>query len=126
MDESNYVKNAGSGLVLKGSFPLKIYSLPISNVVVERVFSRVTPVKTKLRNKMEIELLTSILRIKAHVEINVGCCLFFQPTAAMVDFNSSSYNCYETKEAEDTANAFVSLSLEYVVHCWRCFWDLCT
>ena len=46
------------------SFALKLYSLPISNATVERVFSRVTSVKTKLRNRMCLELLDSILRIK--------------------------------------------------------------
>ena len=107
------VKDAGGEQILKdlALFALKVYSTPISNAVVERVFSRVTSVKTKLRNRMGFELLSSILRIKTHVELNGGCCLSFQPTPAMLHFDSSMYNMknYETKEVEDMLNAFASV-----------------
>lgn len=45
-------------------FATKACSLPISNALVQRVVSRITLLKTKLRNRMGIELLTSISRIK--------------------------------------------------------------
>ena len=49
------VKNAGGDGVLKdlAQFALKVYSLPISNAVVERIFSRVGSVKTKLLYRVE-------------------------------------------------------------------------
>ena len=56
-------KNAGGELIM-AAFDLKVYSLPISNALVERVFSQVTAVKTKVRNLMGLGLLTYILRIK--------------------------------------------------------------
>ena len=107
------VKDSGGEQILKdlALFALKVYSMPISNAVVERVFSRVTSVKTKLQNRMGFELLSSILRIKTYVELNGGCCLSFQPTPAMLHFDSSMYNMKnnETKEVEDMLNAFASV-----------------
>ena len=53
------VKDTGGEFALRdlSEFALKAYSLPISNALVERVFSRVTSVKTKLRNPLGLELL---------------------------------------------------------------------
>lgn len=52
--KSATLKNAGGELIMKdlAEFALKVYSLPISNALVERVFSKVTAVKTKVRNRM--------------------------------------------------------------------------
>ena len=50
---------------------------------------------------MGIELLTSILRIKTHVEGNGGCYLNFHPTALMIHFDPSMYSCYQIKEVEE-------------------------
>ena len=58
---------------------------------------------------MEIELLTSILRIKTHVKINADCWFSFQLKAVMVKFDSSLYSRYETKEVEDMLDAFVEV-----------------
>ena len=58
---------------------------------------------------MGIELLTSILRIKTYVEANGGCCLHFQPTAAMVYFDSSMYSSYQTKEVEKMFEDFIMI-----------------
>ncbi|KAH7978728.1 hypothetical protein HPB49_006553 [Dermacentor silvarum] len=43
---------------------IRILTLPVSNAEAERVFSNVTLTKTELRNKMKMDLLESILRIK--------------------------------------------------------------
>lgn len=45
------------------SFVLKLLSLPWSNAEVERVFSQMNIVKSKLRNSMNIGTLNSILHI---------------------------------------------------------------
>ncbi|XP_064082888.1 uncharacterized protein LOC135198847 [Macrobrachium nipponense] len=79
-------------------FALKVYSLPISNALVERVFSRVTSVKTKLRNRMGLDLLTSILRIKTSLELNGKCCTGFEPKRSMLNFDSSIYKNEENEE----------------------------
>ena len=85
------VKNAAGELILVdiAEFALKVYSLPISNALVERVFSRVTSVKSKLRNRMGLELLTSILRIKTYLEENGTCCFSFEPPNSMLKYDSS-------------------------------------
>lgn len=43
---------------------VKVLTLPVSNAEAERVFSHVALTKTELRNKMKLDLLESILRIK--------------------------------------------------------------
>ncbi|OAF64953.1 hypothetical protein A3Q56_07339 [Intoshia linei] len=46
-------------------FVLKVYCIPISNAVVERVFSDLNNVKTEQRNRMEKKMLSSILTIRS-------------------------------------------------------------
>ena len=46
---------------------------PVSNAVVERIFSLLTAVKTKSRNRMEMELLEVIIRIKMDMLLKKRC-----------------------------------------------------
>ncbi|CAG5103821.1 Protein of unknown function, partial [Cotesia congregata] len=80
------------------------YSLPVSNASVERVFSRVTLTKTKLRNRMTLLLLSAILRIKMHLEENGICCTKFEPTDDMLNFNSTIYDKKKTDTSEEDEN----------------------
>lgn len=50
-------------------FVLKTLSLPLSNAIVERVFSIMNAVKTKFRNRMQVCMLEAILRIKLHLNV---------------------------------------------------------
>lgn len=88
---------------------LSIYSLPISNATVERVFSQVTLTKTKLRNRMGLDLLSSILRIKMSLQEDKICCTGFEPKANMLKYNSSIYETNKSAEEiqveEDLLNA---------------------
>lgn len=61
----NY-KNSGGELVFfeLSRFVLSVLSLLISNAYVERVFSTMNIIKSKIRNKINLSLLDSILRIK--------------------------------------------------------------
>ena len=98
------IKDAVGNFVMRdlAIFVLKLYSLPISNATVERVFSRVTSVKTKLRNRMCLELLDSILRVKMILEERKICCTDFQPTSDMFNYNSDIYKKQEEEvEAEE-------------------------
>jgi hypothetical protein len=71
-------------------YALAALSVPVSNAVVERIFSHVTIVKTKYRNKMQIKMLDSILRVR--LSISSGCCKNFLPTKSMIKkFNSAMY-----------------------------------
>lgn len=91
-------------------FALKAYSLPISNALVERVFSRVTAVKTKLRNRMGLELLTSILRIKTSLQQKGICCSSFEPTKSMLNYDSSIYKT-EERDTEEESDLLESANL---------------
>lgn len=67
-------------------------SLPISNAVVERVFSVMNAVKTKFSNKMQFTMLTAILRIRIHFNVTNICCNSFTPSPKMYElFNSKIY-----------------------------------
>ena len=47
-------------------YVLALLSLPLSNAVVERLFSMLAIVKNKIRNKLGVEMLEAILRIRSH------------------------------------------------------------
>lgn len=65
------LKNAVGEPIFKAiaEFALRVLSLPISNAVVERVFSFMNAIKTKPRNKMSMTMLESIMRIRIHLQV---------------------------------------------------------
>ena len=65
-------------------YALACLSTPVSNAVVERVFSQVTAVKTKTRNRMTSSTLSAIVRIRAHLHFRGICCRQFVPTQDML------------------------------------------
>ena len=84
-------KSAGDKYVFKeiALFALELLSLPSSNAVVERVFSIMNAIKTKARNKMLVEMLDSIIRIRMSFYANNACCTSFIANKSMLaDFNS--------------------------------------
>ncbi|XP_072387158.1 uncharacterized protein [Diabrotica undecimpunctata] len=91
------LKNAAGDLLFfeLSIFAFKMLSLPSSNASVERVFSIMNLVKTKIRNKMMLKLLNSILIIKYHFYVNNICCQTFEPSDEMLTRFTS--NMYETK-----------------------------
>ena len=109
------VKNAGGDVVLKelAQFALNAYSLPISNAVVERIFSRVSSDRTKSQSRMGLGLLAFILRIKTSLELEGLSCSSFQPTEQMLSFDSSIYEDAQARvdelvaEKEELMEAFV-------------------
>lgn len=73
-------------------FVLLLLSLPTSNASVERVFSIMNLTKNKLRNKMQLQLLTSLLSIKTTMYNKKKCCSTFEADTAMLKkFNNSIY-----------------------------------
>ncbi|KAK3921789.1 Protein ZBED8, partial [Frankliniella fusca] len=50
-------------------FALRCLTIPISNAVVERIFSFLSAVKTKQRNRMQVLLLEALIRIRAHFKV---------------------------------------------------------
>ena len=78
-------------------FALRSLSLPISNAVVERVFSVMAIVKTKLRNRMSFDMLVAIMRIRIHLKVLNECCINFQPTKSMLFSSSIMYTNIDTE-----------------------------
>ncbi|KYN02588.1 hypothetical protein ALC62_06588 [Cyphomyrmex costatus] len=76
---------------------LKLLSLPLSNAVVERVFSIINLIKTKIRNRMKVQTLEALLLIRIYFSNhNICCCRNFLITEKMYDlFN---YSIYDNKE----------------------------
>lgn len=72
--EGNFIFKELSFLVLT------YLSLPLSNTFVERVFSIMNLVKSKIRNKMRFELLDTTLRIRLYFTKTDMCCNSFQPS----------------------------------------------
>ena len=72
------------------AFALRALSLPISNAVVERVFSVMSIIKTKLRNRMKMVMLNAILRIRLYMKTRNICCKTFVVTKNMCDLHNQN------------------------------------
>ena len=76
-------------------FALRALSLPVSNAVVERVFSILSIVKNKLRNGLKLDMLTAILRVRLYNSVRKICCRNFAVTKEMLAVHNS--NMYKRK-----------------------------
>jgi hypothetical protein len=85
---------------------LMLQLLPISNAVVEQSFSQVTIVKTKVRNRLNVDMLSSLLIIRSYLMWRNNCCLHFEPSQGMLDdFN---VNMYDNSAENDDLAAILS------------------
>lgn len=83
-----------------GNYAMACLTTPTSNAVVERIFSTVTSVKTKSRNRLGSEMLDAIIRIRSHLSFQGKCCRDFKATPRMMElFNSA--NLYEKEGPGD-------------------------
>jgi hypothetical protein len=57
---------------------------PVSNAVIERVFSLVSSIKTKARNQMQLNLLDVIVRVRAQLLLSSKCCKDFIASPEML------------------------------------------
>lgn len=70
-------------------YALNCLTTPVSNATVDGIFSLVTNVKTKVRNRMGLNLLDSIVCIRSKLHMSVKCCNTFTPSLMMLQkFNS--------------------------------------
>lgn len=94
---------------------LTAYCLPLSNATVERVFSHVTAVKNKLRNKLSTGLLSAIIGIKTRLHFSGNCCKNFTVTDRMLSlFNDSMYTEVEaSSSATASTSRAVQMSMDY-------------
>jgi len=83
-------------------FALSMLSLPLSNADVERAFSQVNIIKSKLRNRMANKTLAGILHVRYGMRRQNICCTDFVPTHRMlVRFNESMYQDNADAEEEN-------------------------
>lgn len=90
-------------------FALSMLCLPISNADIERVFSDMNLVKSKLRNKMQSELLNSILCIRAGLKRYQKCCFNYEipeSVCARVGTECCYNRQHSTEEVENENEVF--------------------
>lgn len=86
-------------------FGLAFVTVPISNASVERAFSIYNIVKNKLRNRLSIEMLQSMMMVRFTLQRNGGSCVTFNPSAKMLKlFN---VNMYDFKKSELEENDII-------------------
>ncbi|KAE8739290.1 hypothetical protein FOCC_FOCC015213 [Frankliniella occidentalis] len=92
-------------------YVLACLCLPLSNAAVERLFSILTVVKNKLRNKMGMEMVEAILRVRFHLQAKGICCTQFEPTEEMLRlFNAKNmYGPRRDRDRSAAAAAFMDL-----------------
>lgn len=96
-----------------GEYVMSCLTTPTSNAVVERLFSSVTCVKTKLRNRLSSTMLDAIIRIRAHLQFEGKCCRNFEVTQHMLDlFNSVNMYEKEGPEGEDERDILAIMNMD--------------
>ena len=63
--------------------------LPHANVDVERVFSSVTAIKTKTRNRLRTTTVRSLIKVKDGIKKSGGCVKFSPPQGAKERMSSA-------------------------------------
>ena len=71
------------------TYALNCLTTPVSNAVVERAFSLLAAIKTKQRNRMKLELLNAIIRIRSKLQFGENCCVEFKATRRMLEMFTS-------------------------------------
>ena len=66
------------------NYALTCLTTPVSNATVERIFSLVTNVKTKPRNRLQLHTLDAIVRIRSDMVLSNKCCKQFADTQNML------------------------------------------
>ena len=66
------------------NYALQCLTTPVSNAVLERIFSHVTAVKTKARNRMSLKMLEAILRVRTTLIVSGKCCKDLEITGDML------------------------------------------
>jgi len=89
---------------------LGLLSLPFSNAAVERVFSVMNAVKTKSRNRLLVEMVQSIMKVRFGLSLRGENCNDMTVTPSMLTlFNSKMYD-YEGDDEDLTATAMSIVS----------------
>lgn len=92
-------KNAAGELAFENiaKLALSVLSLPLSNATVERIFSHMNVIKSKIRNRINLNLLDSIIRIRNYFHVKRICCQTFIPSKTM--YQKFNVGMYEHKQS---------------------------
>ena len=83
---------------------LTLHSLPISNTFVERVFSLVSYSKTKWTNRIALDQLEALIRVKSHLKSRDQCCTDIEVSSRMLKKHTSSMYDFKTSRPEIDVN----------------------
>jgi sialic acid synthase SpsE len=75
------------------TFTLTCQTTPVSNAVVERIFSLVSFIKMKARKRMQLNLLDAIVRVRAELLLSNKCCKDFIASPEMLQNFTSDKVC---------------------------------
>ena len=93
------------------NYCLACLSLPVSNSFVERVFSQVTFVKSKQRNRLSTKMLDSVIRIKSFLNSRHKCCRDLKVTQEMIKrFSADIYSESSTDTDSEQLDILTQLS----------------
>ena len=96
----NYSSNDSKPYEELASYALSCLTTPVSNAFVERVFSHANAIKTKVRNRMKLPMLESILRIRTTLLMTGKCCKDLDISDGMLK-KFTSANMYTAPEDRD-------------------------
>jgi hypothetical protein len=57
---------------------------PVNSALVERIFSLLSSIKTKTRNRMQLNLLDAVVRVRAELLLSSKCCKDFTACPEML------------------------------------------
>lgn len=99
----NYKDSSGDQMFKElALFALSLLVMPLSNADIERVFSHMSLVKSKLRNRIGQETLSGILHIKYGLRRQGLCCKDFAPSQEMLQrFNRGMYSVSGASESRE-------------------------
>ncbi|XP_042882838.1 zinc finger BED domain-containing protein 5-like [Penaeus japonicus] len=84
-------------------YALAALTTPVSNALVERIFSHVNAVKTKVRNQMKHKMLEAILRIRTTLIMSGKCCKDLIITESMLEeFNVGMYEHTRSQDCQSS------------------------
>ena len=82
------------------TYALNCLTTPVSNAVVERTFSLLASIKTKQRNRMKLELLNAITRIRSKLQFGENCCVDYNMSRRMLQLFTAK-QLYTSQEKND-------------------------
>ncbi|KNC20769.1 hypothetical protein FF38_00083 [Lucilia cuprina] len=86
-------------------FAIEMLSLPWSNADVERVFSQLNVVKTKLRNRLITDTVNAVLHVRYGLKLNNKCWYNYEVPKSVVH-KIGTNSTYESTNTEDWLTIF--------------------